>query len=163
MNHFYLTLIILLSGFTAISAQDQPLIRDAITVNGLEVGKPYTRARLEEALGSPTRIVPPNESDAYPNSYTIYYGKDRFYWIDGVLYGFDLETSAFPVNGAIRVGDDVARTLALGGIRKQVKTDLNTLYEWQPSDRGIYEWLYASFYYDAQHRITSINAFIYDL
>lgn len=139
----------------------QSVVKNAIVVNGLQVGEKYTREQFVQALGTPTKIEPPQETDAYENAYTFYYGKDRFYWIDGQFHGFDLRTPAFFVNGLLRVGESTRKIDSLGGVKEYGKTP-GVLY-WRPTKNGLYQWLSLDCYYNADNVMTSILCFIQDL
>ena len=140
------------------------IVRDAITVNDLHVGTKYKQSEFVERLGSkPTRVKQPSAEDEYQNAYTLYYGDDRFYYIDGEFYGFDLFTSAYSVNNLIRVGDFVRKIDALGGVVKyEEDEDVRVVY-WRPSTEPSYEWAVVWFYYDEEGVITGIMCFINDL
>ena len=152
-----------LLAFALFASAQNTIVTDAITVNGLRVGERYTQEQFVEAFGMPTKIESPSQFDEYSDAYIFYYGEDRFYRIDGIFYGFEIQTSEFLVNGTIRVGNFLPALNALGGIKKLVRTEINSLYNWRPTDKGIYEWLSVDFYFNAQSRISYISAFINDL
>lgn len=144
-------------------AQSPGIVKDAISVNGLRVGEKYTNAYFVSVLGTPTKVDTPSKTDEYENAYTYYYGKDRFYLIGNEFYGFDLWTSAFAVNGLIRVGDNISKIDQLGGVKKSTQTTRVKVINWRPSNSGLYEWASIYFYYNEDSIITSIGAFINDL
>lgn len=156
-------LIFLCSLFFASAALAQTIVKDAIVVNGLQVGERYTQEQIVKALGTPSKIVSPSETDEYPNVYTFYYNQDRFYLIDGKLYGFELRTSAFVVNGSIRIGDAVSKVNQLGGCIEKRSTALYPLINWRPTKEGLYEWTSVSFYYNKHNVIDLIDAFVDNL
>lgn len=137
----------------------QPIVKNAISVNGLRVGSRYTQEQVVAALGQPSRIGLPQETDAYEDAYVFYYGRDKFYLIGGEFYGFDLWTDAFAVNGAIRVGDDVAEVEKLGGERG-IRRDGTV--NWRPSSEGLYVCTSVDFSVE-NGVVASIGAFIDDL
>lgn len=136
---------------------------DAITVNNLQVGEHYTQEQFLQALGTPTKIVPPQEFDEYVNAYTYYFGEDRFFWIDGEFYGFDLHTSKFAVNGLIKIGDHISKIDLLEGIKKVRASDDIRLIDWCPDKGGLYDWLSVRFFYNENNTIVYIDAFINSL
>ncbi|WP_295914932.1 hypothetical protein [uncultured Alistipes sp.] len=162
MKTVVLSFIFMVFGIMQGAAENPAIVKDAVTVNNLQVGEHYTREQFIQTLGIPTKVMLPTEESEYRNAYTFYFGEDRFYWIDGEFYGFELKTPVFAVNGLIRVGDDIAEVNKLGGIRKNETIDMNQLCNWRPSDKGLYEWLSVDFYYNNKV-ITYISAFIQDL
>lgn len=163
MKRIILFLSLMSFGAVESIAANPNITTDAISVNGLIVGQGYTQEQIEQALGKPTTIVPPSEFDEYQNLYIYNYGADRFYCIDGKFYGFELKTSQYAVNGLMRVGSAISQLDQLGGIKKFEKTSQNIIYNWRPSDKGLYEWLSVDFYCDRQKTVTFISAFIQDL
>lgn len=141
----------------------QAIVKDAIVINGLQVGEKYTREQLVQALGVPTKIQEPAEFDEYPNAYTYFYGKDYFHWIDGEFYGFALYSTAFQVNGLIRVGLPITKIDLLGGFKAYEKTARVQVISWTPSKEGLYQWLSLDCYYNTNNVITSIRCFIQDM
>lgn len=141
----------------------QSPVKDAITVEGLIVGNHYSEQQIIEALGQPTKADLPSEDDVYLNAYTYHYGKDRVYRIDGELYGFDLRTSKFLINGLIKVGDNISKVDLLGGIKKVKDLGDTRLVEWRPAEGDLYDWLSVCFYYDENDVIVFAVAFINDL
>lgn len=143
-----------------------PVVRDAISVNGLQVGEKYTLQEVVRALeGQPTKADGPI-NDVYEEEYVIYYGQNRFYLNNGSFYGFDLYNADFALNGVVCVGDSIDQIRLLGGIITTLGSDrmdeIRSVY-WRPSQEGIYRWASVHFYYNRDNRITYIGAYIDDL
>lgn len=159
-------LFILLITFCVVLSIDlygQKIIKEAISVNGLQVGNSYPQEDILQAFGRPTAIKEPTHSDAAEEYYIFYFGKDRLEFIEGEFYGFRLTTPSFAVNGLIRVGDPISDIDHLAGIKRFEKTERRQLVNWRPKEGGLYDWLSVDFYFDEKGFITDISAFINDL
>lgn len=146
----------------AVSAQNTDKT-DGAYIGGLKVGDKYAKSKLIEVFGTPQKIEQDTE---YPTFYTLYYGKDSFFWMDGEFYGCELETDKYSFCGKVRVGDSISAIDELHG--KSDKRILNSgVYagsiHWLPTnaDPAEWEWLKVVFYYDRNERIALISATVW--
>lgn len=148
---------------TSINLSAQIVVKEAIAVNGLQVGNSYPQEDILQAFGRPTAIKEPTPSDAAEEYYIFYFGKDRFEFIEGEFYGFRLTTPSFAVNGLVRVGDSISVIDRLEGVKRLEKTERGQLVNWRPKEGGLYDWLSVDFYFDEKGFITDISSFINEL
>lgn len=156
---FLITLFLLMLG--AISLQAQPVVKDAISVNGLKIGTKYTQNVIFQALGTPTEIIVPQEYDETPANFLYLYGRDRFEFTNGEFCNFHIVTGAFAVNGVLRVGALTSAINQLGGIKEP--DSVNMLVRWRPSTYGIYGCTYLEVEYNKVGKVISLEGIIYDL
>ena len=177
---------IAIAGIFTIAAQDtQQYDFSAVRINGLEIGKFYTREQYLEALGG----QPHRESDdayhfliyqttmalapaADPElsdikkaetkydlfGYSAWQGYEGFYFAS-----FFIHSDKYAINDYVRVGDPVSKVRDMGGTVRDVNYDGYKYLYWAPEgspDDPQIEWgCYPRFGYDDNGIITEIELY----
>ncbi len=144
------------------------IVKDAISVNGLQIGEKYTPQQLIAALGTPDKIISPQDETEFPNARTYKYtGEtgvfDTFSTDNGVFYSCILKNSKFVINNHIRVGDRISKIDDLEGVKQLGQTDGLQYIDWRPSKEGLYNCTSVTFYYNSRQIITRIDVMIFDM
>ena len=136
------------------------VVCNAQDVNGLEIGKEYTKAQVIDKLGQPDRFEIDNSYDGNGMKFT--YGNNIFYfynWGEGAIFAdFSIYTEQFVtmsqfVQGGIKIGDDVSKIKLLG-----LKIEKSGTYAYKI---WFEDWAYMTFGYN-DSKITHIGCTVLD-